>query len=140
MNTGKIILSAVTYTVILTAFAVVYHDQFFGAMYRGFNIYSAGENVNIPVALIGSLIEGTVLAYCVQRFGPASGRVQFGIQMGLILCLFASSYGVFQTGALENVQGAGLGAFIALEFAAMMIYGTVGGALVGWLNREPAAA
>lgn len=136
MNTGKLILSTVAYTVALTAFAIFYHEAIFGSYYTGFNIFSAGENFSIPVALIGSILEGAVLSYCVQRFAPATGRVQFGITMGIILCLFASSYGVFQVAALENVQGAGRTMFIILEFAAMLLYGVIGGAIVGWINRR----
>jgi hypothetical protein len=136
MNTGKFILSALAYAVLNTIVAVVYHDSLLGNYYYGFNIYSAGENFSIPIAAIGSLIEGAVLAYCVQRFAPETNRVQFGITMGVLLCLFASSYDVFQTAALENVQGAGRGTFIGLEFVAMMIYGVVGGAVVGWINRR----
>lgn len=136
MNITKLLLSTLAYAVVNTAFAVLYHDTIFGSYYHGFNIYSAGENVSIPIACIGSLIEGGVLAYCVQRFAPADNRVRFGILMGVLLCLFASSYGVFQTAALEIVQGAGRGTFIALELLAMMIYGVLGGAVVGWINRK----
>ncbi len=139
MNTTKLLLSALVYTVVCTAFAIVYHEQIFGGQYTGFNIYSAGENFSIPLAVVGSVIEGLVLAYCVQRFGPPTGRVGFGIVMGLILVAFASSYGVFQTAALENVQGGGRGLFIALELVAMALYGIIGGAVVGWINRERAA-
>lgn len=136
MNLGKFILSTIAYAVLITVVAVVYHDSIFGSYYYGFEIYSAGENFNIPIAAIGSIIEGAVLSYCVQRFAPATGRIQFGIVMGILLCLFASSYDVFQTAALENVQGAGRAAFIPLEFLAMMIYGVAGGAIVGWVNRK----
>ena len=136
MNTGKFILSTIAYAVLLTAVAVGYHDAIFGSYYREFNIYSAGENFSIPIAFIGSFLEGGVLSYCVQRFAPATNRVRFGIVMGILLCLFASSYDVFQTAALENVAGAGRGTFIVLEFVAMMIYGVVGGAIVGWINRR----
>lgn len=136
MNTGKFILSTLAYTIVCTAIAVFYHEQIFGEQYKAFNIFSAGENFSIPIAVVGSVIEGAVLAYCVQRFAPAGGGVGFGITMGVLLCLFASSYGVFQTAALENVQGGGRGSFIPLEFVAMMIYGVVGGALAGWINRK----
>jgi hypothetical protein len=73
----------------------------------------------------------------VQRFAPATNRIKFGIFMGVILYLFACSNDVFQTAALEDVQGAGRAAFIPLEFAAMMVYGVLGGAIVGWINRKP---
>ncbi|MFN0213228.1 MAG: hypothetical protein ACKVT2_03155 [Saprospiraceae bacterium] len=136
MNTSKFILSTIAYAVLITAVAVIYHDAIFGTYYYGFNIYSAGENFSIPIALIGSFIEGGVLSYCVQRFAPATNRVRFGIVMGVLLCLFASSYDVFQTAALENVQGAGRGSFIALESMAMLLYGVAGGAVVGWINRR----
>ena len=136
MNTSKFILSTIAYAVLNTAVAIIYHDVIFGTYYYGFNIYSAGENFSIPIAVIGSFIEGGVLSYCVQRFAPVTNRVRFGIVMGVLLCLFASSYGVFQTAALENVQGAGRGMFILLEFVAMMIYGVVGGAIIGWINRK----
>lgn len=136
MHTGKLIASTLAYGILITIVATVYHDTIFGAYYYPFNIYSAGENFSIPIALIGSVIEGAVLAYCVQRFAPETNRVQFGILMGVLLCLFASSYDVFQTAALENVQGAGRTVFIVLEFLAMMIYGVAGGALVGWINRK----
>jgi hypothetical protein len=135
MNTTKFILSTLAYGIAITVLATVYHEQIFGAYYYSFNIYSAAENPNIAVAAIGSFIEGGVLAYMVQRFAPETRRIQFGIQMGLLLCLFASSYDVFQTAGLENVQGAGRSMFILLEFVAMMLYGLVGGAIVGWINR-----
>ena len=47
-----------------------------------------------------------------------------------------SSYDVFQTAALEKVQGAGRTIFVFLEFIAMMLYGVVGGTLVGWIHRK----
>ena len=56
--------------------------------------------------------------------------------MGILVCLFASSYDVFQTAALEKVQGAGRTIFVFLEFIAMMLYGVVGGTLVGWIHRK----
>lgn len=135
MKIGKFILAALAYAVVATIMATVYHEMLM-KYYNGFNIYSGLDNVNIPVAATGSLIEGAVLTYMVQRFAPATGRISFGILMGVMLCLFASSYGVFQTAALENVQGAGRGMFIPLEFIAMMLYGVVGGAVVGLIYRK----
>lgn len=136
MNIGKFILSTLAYCIVLTLVAFGYHEALFGSYYVGFNIYSGIENINMPAALTGSIIEGAVLAYCIQRFAPETGRIQFGILMGVLLCLFASSYGVFQTAALENVQGAGRSMFIVLEMVVMIIYGVVGGAIVGWINRK----
>jgi len=136
MNYVKLTLSTLAYAFVNTVIAVIYHDQVFGSYYYGFNIYSAGENFSIPIATFGTLIEGLVLSYIVQKWAPSSDRMKFSITMGILLCLFASSYDVFQTAALEMVQGAGRWAFIPLEFTAMMIYGLVGGSLVGWINRE----
>ena len=136
MKTGKLVLSTLAYVVIVTGFAFIWHENMFGDYYRGFNIYSNIENINIAVATAGSLIEGLVLSYLFQRFAPATGRLRFGIILGVLLCLFGSSYGVFQTAALENVQGAGIGTFIALEFAAMMVYGVIGGALAALIIKQ----
>ncbi len=136
MNYVKLTLSTLAYAFVNTAIAVIYHDQVFGSYYYGFNIYSAGENFSIPIATFGTLIEGLVLSYIVQKWAPSSDRMKFSITMGILLCLFASSYDVFQTAALEMVQGAGRWAFIPLEFTAMMIYGLVGGSIVGWINRK----
>ncbi|OWY21767.1 hypothetical protein C7N43_06535 [Sphingobacteriales bacterium UPWRP_1] len=136
MNTTKFLLSTIAYTVLLTIIAIVYHETIFGSYYYGFNIYSAGKDFSIPVALTGTFIEGAVLSYLVQKFSPQGGGVRFGIFMGVLVCLFASSYGVFQTAALENVQGAGRAMFMVLEFVAMMLYGVIGGAVVGWINRK----
>ena len=72
----------------------------------------------------------------VQRFAPATGRVAFGVTMGVLLCALASSYGMFQVAAPENVQGAGRGMFLVLEGAAMLLCGVLGGAIVGWINRR----
>lgn len=135
MNTGKFILSTLGYAVATTAIAVFWHENLFGTLYQGFQIYSNAEAPNILLAVIGSFIEGAVLSYLFQRFAPAANRVVFGITLGVLLCLFASSYDVFQTAALEKVQGAGTGSFVAVEWAAMVIYGVVGGAIVGWINR-----
>lgn len=134
MNYTRILFSALAYMVVSTAIAVAWHEALFGDLYRGFNIYSGSENVNIPLAAFGSLIEGTVLTLLFRRFAAAENRLRFGIWLGVMICLFASSYGVFQTAALEKVEGAGTGAFIAAEFAAMMLYGVVGGVLISWLN------
>lgn len=136
MNMTKFFISTIAYAVLLTALATVYHDSIFGNYYYGFNIYSAGKDFSIPIALTGTFIEGAVLSYLIQRFKPAIGVVRFGIMMGILVCLFASSYDVFQTAALEKVQGAGRTIFMFLEFIAMMLYGVVGGTLVGWIHRK----
>jgi hypothetical protein len=136
MNIGKFLLSTLAYGVLITIVATVWHESIFGLFYYPFEIYSAAENPNIPIAAVGSFVEGGVLAYMVQRFAPATNRIRFGIVMGILLCLFASSYDVFQTAALEDVKGAGRAAFIPLEFVAMMLYGVLGGAIVGWINKE----
>jgi hypothetical protein len=52
----------VAYGVLITIIATVWHTSMFGSFYYPFNIYSAAENPNIPIAIIGSLIEGGVIA------------------------------------------------------------------------------
>lgn len=136
MNTGKAILSTLGYAVTVTAVAVIWHESLFGDLYRGFQIYSNAEAPNIPIAAVGSCVEGAVLSYLFQRFAPDTNRIQFGMWLGLLLCFFASSYDVFQTAAIEKVQGSGMGSFIAVEFAAMIVYGVLGGAIIGWINRR----
>lgn len=136
MNIGRFLAATVAYGVVVTVVATVWHESVFGAYYYPFNIFSAAANPNIPLAAIGSFIEGGVLSYLVQRFAPAHGRVAFGVTMGLLLCLFASSYAVFQVAALEDVQGAGRGMFLLLEGTAMLVYGVLGGAIVGAIHRH----
>lgn len=136
MNTGKLLLSTLGYAVAITAIAVFWHESLFGDLYRGFQVYSNADAPNIPIAAAGSFIEGAVLSYLFQRFAPTTNRIRFGVWLGVLLCLFASSYDVFQTAAIEKVQGGGTGSFIAVELAAMIVYGVAGGAIVGWINRR----
>lgn len=73
MNITQFFISTIAYAVLLTALATVYHDSIFGTYYYGFNIYGAGKEFNIPIALTGTFIEGAVISYLIQRLKPATG-------------------------------------------------------------------
>lgn len=64
---------------IIDALATVYHDTIWALINYGFNIYSAGKDFSIPIALTGTFVEGAVLIYLIQCFKPTSGVVRLAL-------------------------------------------------------------